>query len=65
MKNSSKNSDTTLPVFYDPAGYRWPRVRRAWFALSILVTMLTATLVASVLINPVLPYLNAWVAAVM
>jgi peptidoglycan-N-acetylglucosamine deacetylase len=58
MKNSSKNSDISLPVFYDPAGYRWPRVRRAWLALAILVTMLTATLVASVLVNPVLPQLD-------
>lgn len=58
MKNPSTKSDTTLPVFYDPAGRRWPRVRRAWFALAILVTMLSVTLVASVLVNPVLPRLD-------
>jgi cellulose synthase/poly-beta-1,6-N-acetylglucosamine synthase-like glycosyltransferase/peptidoglycan/xylan/chitin deacetylase (PgdA/CDA1 family) len=55
VKHLVKNSDTILPIFYDPAGHRWPRLRRAWLAVAILVTMLIATLVASVLVNPVLP----------
>lgn len=57
MKHPGTNS-TTVPVFYDPAGHRWPRVRRTWLAIAVLVTALTATLVASVLINPVLPQLG-------
>lgn len=44
-----------VPVFYDPAGRRWRRVRRTWLALAILVTSLAAIFVASVLVNPVLP----------
>ncbi|MCM3873468.1 MAG: glycosyltransferase [Pyrinomonadaceae bacterium] len=55
MQHPGKNPDHTLPVFYDPAGHRWPRVRGAWLAVAALMTLLTATLVASVLINPVLP----------
>ena len=55
MKHSRKNSDSSFPIFYDPDGHRWPRVRGAWLALTVLVTLLTATLVASVLIDPVLP----------
>jgi cellulose synthase/poly-beta-1,6-N-acetylglucosamine synthase-like glycosyltransferase/peptidoglycan/xylan/chitin deacetylase (PgdA/CDA1 family)/spore germination protein YaaH len=45
-------------VFYDPAGRRWKRVRRTWMALAIVVTSLTAILVASVLVNPALPSFN-------
>jgi cellulose synthase/poly-beta-1,6-N-acetylglucosamine synthase-like glycosyltransferase/peptidoglycan/xylan/chitin deacetylase (PgdA/CDA1 family)/spore germination protein YaaH len=45
-------------VFYDPAGRRWKRVRRIWMAFAIVVTSLTATLIASVLINPALPSFN-------
>jgi peptidoglycan-N-acetylglucosamine deacetylase len=46
------------PVFYDPAGRRWRRVRRTWLALAILVTSLAAVFVTSVLVNPVLPSLH-------
>ncbi|HKR23321.1 MAG TPA: polysaccharide deacetylase family protein, partial [Pyrinomonadaceae bacterium] len=46
------------PVFHDPGGRRWRRVRRAWLALSILVTALAAVFIASVLANPALPSLN-------
>lgn len=46
------------PVFYDPAGRRWRRVRRTWLALAVLVTALTAIFIASVLANPLLPHLN-------
>jgi hypothetical protein len=46
------------PVFYDPAGRRWKRVRCIWMALAIVVTSLTAVLIASVLINPALPSFN-------
>jgi cellulose synthase/poly-beta-1,6-N-acetylglucosamine synthase-like glycosyltransferase/peptidoglycan/xylan/chitin deacetylase (PgdA/CDA1 family)/spore germination protein YaaH len=45
-------------VFYDPAGRRWRRVRRTWMALAVAVTSLAAVLIASVLVNPVLPSLN-------
>lgn len=46
---------TDSPVFHDPGGRRWRRVRRAWLALSILVTALAVVFIASVLANPVLP----------
>ncbi|HEU4714671.1 MAG TPA: glycosyltransferase [Pyrinomonadaceae bacterium] len=46
------------PVFHDPGGRRWRRVRRAWLALSIVVTALAVIFIASVLANPALPSLN-------
>lgn len=46
------------PVFHDPGGRRWRRVRRAWLALSIIVTALAVVFIASVLANPALPSLN-------
>jgi cellulose synthase/poly-beta-1,6-N-acetylglucosamine synthase-like glycosyltransferase/peptidoglycan/xylan/chitin deacetylase (PgdA/CDA1 family)/spore germination protein YaaH len=46
------------PVFYDPAGRRWRRVRRTWLALAVLVTTLAAIFIISVLANPVLPRFN-------
>jgi peptidoglycan-N-acetylglucosamine deacetylase len=45
-------------VFYDPAGRRWRRVRRAWLALAIVITALAAVFIASVLANPLLPHFN-------
>jgi cellulose synthase/poly-beta-1,6-N-acetylglucosamine synthase-like glycosyltransferase/peptidoglycan/xylan/chitin deacetylase (PgdA/CDA1 family)/spore germination protein YaaH len=45
-------------VFYDPAGRRWRRVRRTWFALAVVVTSLAAVFIASVLVNPALPSFN-------
>ncbi|MDQ3820845.1 MAG: polysaccharide deacetylase family protein, partial [Acidobacteriota bacterium] len=46
------------PVFYDPAGRRWRRVRRTWMALAVLVTALVFISVISILVNPILPKLN-------
>ncbi|HEV2836676.1 MAG TPA: glycosyltransferase [Pyrinomonadaceae bacterium] len=46
------------PVFHDPGGRRWRRVRRVWLALSIVVTALAIVFIASVLANPVLPSFN-------
>jgi cellulose synthase/poly-beta-1,6-N-acetylglucosamine synthase-like glycosyltransferase/peptidoglycan/xylan/chitin deacetylase (PgdA/CDA1 family)/spore germination protein YaaH len=46
------------PVFYDPAGRRWRRVRRTWMALAVVATSLAAVFVASVLVNPALPSFN-------
>jgi cellulose synthase/poly-beta-1,6-N-acetylglucosamine synthase-like glycosyltransferase/peptidoglycan/xylan/chitin deacetylase (PgdA/CDA1 family) len=46
------------PVFHDPGGRRWRRVRLLWLAISILVTALAAVFIASVIANPVLPSLN-------
>ncbi|MGH9932857.1 MAG: glycosyltransferase [Pyrinomonadaceae bacterium] len=51
-------SSADSPVFYDPAGRRWKRVRRTWMALAIVVTVFAAVLVASVLVNPALPSFN-------
>jgi peptidoglycan-N-acetylglucosamine deacetylase len=47
-----------LPVFFDPKGRRWRRVRLCWSALAVLITALGATFVISVLVNPVLPRLG-------
>jgi peptidoglycan-N-acetylglucosamine deacetylase len=46
------------PVFHDPYGRRWRRVRRLWLAVSIIVTALAVIFIASVLANPVLPKFN-------
>lgn len=46
------------PVFYDPRGRRWRRVRRTYLAVGIAVTAITAVFIASVLANPLLPRLN-------
>jgi cellulose synthase/poly-beta-1,6-N-acetylglucosamine synthase-like glycosyltransferase/peptidoglycan/xylan/chitin deacetylase (PgdA/CDA1 family)/spore germination protein YaaH len=43
------------PVFHDPAGRRWRRVRRTWLALAIVITALAAIFITSVLLNPALP----------
>ena len=51
-------SSADSPVFYDPAGRRWRRVRRTWMALAVIVTSLAAIFVASVLVNPALPSFN-------
>lgn len=51
-------SSADSPVFYDPAGRRWRRVRRTWLALAVVVTLLATIFIASVLINPVLPEFN-------
>ena len=40
------------PVFYDPKGRRWRRVRRTWLSLAVVVTSLAAIFVVSVLVNP-------------
>src|SRR5256885_1951100 len=46
------------PVFHDPYGRRWRRVRRLWLAVSIIVTAVAVIFIASVLANPVLPKFN-------
>jgi cellulose synthase/poly-beta-1,6-N-acetylglucosamine synthase-like glycosyltransferase/peptidoglycan/xylan/chitin deacetylase (PgdA/CDA1 family)/spore germination protein YaaH len=51
-------SSAESPVFYDPAGRRWRRVRRTWLAVAIVITSLAAVFIASVLINPALPSFN-------
>ena len=51
-------STADSPVFYDPAGRRWRRVRRTWMALAVIVTSLAAIFIASVLVNPALPSFN-------
>lgn len=51
-------SSADSPVFYDPAGRRWRRVRRTWLALAVIVTAMAGIFIASVLVNPVLPSLN-------
>lgn len=52
----SRSSES--PVFHDPEGRRWRRVRRLWLVASIAVTALAAIFIASVLANPVLPSFN-------
>jgi cellulose synthase/poly-beta-1,6-N-acetylglucosamine synthase-like glycosyltransferase/peptidoglycan/xylan/chitin deacetylase (PgdA/CDA1 family)/spore germination protein YaaH len=51
------------PVFYDPAGRRWRRVRRTWLALAVVVTAVTAVFIASVLAKPLLPVFDLHTAA--
>ena len=46
------------PVFHDPHGRRWRRVRRIWLALSIIATGIAIVFIASVFANPVLPIIN-------
>jgi cellulose synthase/poly-beta-1,6-N-acetylglucosamine synthase-like glycosyltransferase/peptidoglycan/xylan/chitin deacetylase (PgdA/CDA1 family)/spore germination protein YaaH len=46
------------PVFHDPEGRRWRRVRRTWLFLAIVVTGLAAVFIASVLAHPFLPSFN-------
>lgn len=53
------------PVFYDPRGRRWQRVRRTWVSLAVTVTALAAVLVSSIIINPVLPQLHLRAAAAL
>src|ERR1041385_841282 len=49
---------TNQPVFYDPAGKRRRHVRRTGWILSVIVTALTAILIVSILINPLLPQID-------
>ena len=51
-------SASESPVFHDPHGRRWRRVRRIWLALSVVATGLAIIFIASVFANPVLPRLN-------
>jgi peptidoglycan-N-acetylglucosamine deacetylase len=51
-------SASESPVFHDPQGRRWRRVRRIWLALSVLVTALAIVFIVSVFANPVLPSFN-------
>ena len=46
------------PVFHDPAGRRWRRVRRLWLAVSVIATGLAVIFIVSVFANPVLPGFN-------
>src|SRR4030095_4231159 len=46
------------PVFHDPEGRRWRRVKRTYLFLAVIVTGLVAVFIASVLANPVLPSFN-------
>jgi cellulose synthase/poly-beta-1,6-N-acetylglucosamine synthase-like glycosyltransferase/peptidoglycan/xylan/chitin deacetylase (PgdA/CDA1 family)/spore germination protein YaaH len=49
---------TNSPVFFDPRGRRWRRVRRTYLALAVVVTVVTAIFIASVLVKPQLPVFN-------
>ena len=51
-------SASESPVFHDPHGRRWRRVRRIWLALSVVATALAIVFIASVFANPVLPRFN-------
>src|SRR5215475_12817193 len=49
---------TSQTVFHDPAGMRYRRLRRVWWGLAVIVTVLVGTLIAGALINPWLPRLD-------
>ncbi len=46
------------PIFFDPERKRWPRFRRGLFVAALVFTIVFGGLIASVLINPVLPALK-------
>jgi cellulose synthase/poly-beta-1,6-N-acetylglucosamine synthase-like glycosyltransferase/peptidoglycan/xylan/chitin deacetylase (PgdA/CDA1 family)/spore germination protein YaaH len=46
------------PVFHDPHGRRWRRVKRTYLFLAVSVTALAAVFIASVLAHPALPNFN-------
>jgi cellulose synthase/poly-beta-1,6-N-acetylglucosamine synthase-like glycosyltransferase/peptidoglycan/xylan/chitin deacetylase (PgdA/CDA1 family)/spore germination protein YaaH len=46
------------PVFYDPVGRRWRRVRRTYLALAVVATAVAAVFIASVFVKPLLPNIN-------
>ncbi len=57
---------TGFPVFFDPSGRRWRRVRRLRLMFGAIATVLIAILVMSILVNPLLPHLDlksAWLPA--
>jgi hypothetical protein len=47
-----------VPVFFDPDNKRWPRLRRGVFLTGLILSLLFGVLIASILINPLLPKLN-------
>ncbi len=47
-----------VPVFFDPARKRWPRLRRGVFLTGLFFSSLFGILIFSILINPLLPQLN-------
>ena len=49
---------TDSPVFHDPHGRRWRRVKRTYLFLAVVITGLAVVFIASVLANPVLPSFN-------
>lgn len=51
-------SASESPVFHDPHGRRWRRVRRIWLALSVVATGVAIIFIASVFANPMLPSIN-------
>ena len=53
------------PVFFDPDRRRWPRIKRGLFAVALTSSLLFLALVASVLVNPVLPALHLPSAAML
>ena len=46
------------PVFHDPVGRRWRRVRRSGWSFAVAASLLGGLLILSVLVNPLLPRLN-------
>lgn len=51
-------STPEVPVFFDPKGHRWRRVRRTWLSLAVIITSVAAVFIVSVIVNPLLPQLN-------
>ena len=51
----SESIEPNSPVFYDPRGRRWRRVRRTYLALAVVVTAVAAIFIASVIVKPQLP----------
>jgi peptidoglycan-N-acetylglucosamine deacetylase len=51
-------SSTPSPIFLDPTGRRWRRVRRMRLVLGAIVTVFIGVLVLSILVHPLLPHLE-------
>lgn len=58
LKTAISMEAPELPIFFDPTGRRWRRVRRGWLTLAVIMTLMAVVLILSVFINPLLPHLG-------
>src|SRR5829696_8903064 len=58
-------SSTASPIFFEPTGRRWRRVRGVRLVLAAIVTLLIGVLVLSILVHPLLPHLELKAASLL